>query len=127
MFNQNVLKNLAVKGYDVVAYFDDQPTPGDPAINSESEGVLYYFANEDNKARFDASPTHFLPAFGGWCAYAMSEGKYFDIDPTSFKVSNGHLYLFYNGVGGDTKAIWDSDEAGCERKADQNWRNGSSE
>ncbi|NDJ62362.1 MAG: YHS domain-containing protein [Chloroflexi bacterium] len=113
--------DIAVRGYDVVAYFDDQAVPGDPAIASEYEGTQYYFSNPANKERFDANPAQFAPAYGGNCATAMSEGNVFGIDPTNFKVRDGRLFLFYRGTAGDTKPQWDAEEADRLRQADEHW------
>lgn len=121
MTKLNLSGNLAIRGYDVVAYFDGAAQIGDPAINSEYDGATFYFSDETNKARFEASPAQFMPAYGGWCAYAMSEGKQFDIDPRSFKVVDGRLYLFYDGVGGHTIDFWNESEAARMERAAANW------
>ncbi len=110
MSRTNIGTGLAAKGYDVVAYFSDAATPGDPAITATHEGATYYFTSEENKARFESDPARYAPAFGGWCAYAMSESKLFDVDPRSFKIVDGRLMLFYDGVGGNTREIWESGE-----------------
>ncbi|MFQ5418955.1 MAG: YHS domain-containing (seleno)protein [Anaerolineae bacterium] len=125
MSQQNLAGNLMAHGYDVVAYFENEARVGDPALAVEHEGVRYYFANETNKKQFEENPARYVPAYGGWCAYAMSEGKQFDIDPRSFKVTNDRLYLFYDGVGGCTIDIWNEDETGRAQKADSVWRSGS--
>lgn len=125
MSQQNLAGNLMAHGYDVVAYFDNEAQVGDPALAAEYEGARYYFTNEANKQRFEENPARYVPAYGGWCAYAMSEGKQFDIDPRSFKVTDGRLYLFYDGVGGCTIDIWIQDEAGRVQKADNVWHTGS--
>jgi len=118
----NNADKLAVRGYDVVSYFSGEAKIGDPAISSEHEGSVYYFSNEKNKDAFDATPDKYKPAYGGWCAFAMSEGKQIDIDPRSFKVINGKLHLFYNGVGGDTKSMWEENESERLKKAADVWQ-----
>lgn len=125
MSKQNLAGNLVAHGYDVVAYFNSEAQVGDPALAAEHHGARYYFANEENKQKFESNPAQFVPAYGGWCAYAMSEGKQFDIDPRSYKVVNGRLYLFYDGVGGRTIDIWNQDEAGRAQKANEIWQTGS--
>lgn len=127
MSKRNLAGNLAAHGYDVVAYFDGQAQVGDPALAAEHDGARYYFANEANKKKFESNPTNFEPAYGGWCAYAMSEGKQFDIDPRSFKVTNGRLHLFYDGVGGRTIDFWNQSEAERTQKANAIWQAGSYE
>ena len=112
---------VAARGYDLVSYFSGQAQMGDPALSAEHDGVLFYFASNENKEQFEANPAQFMPEYGGWCAYAMSEGKHFDVDPTSFKVADGKLYLFYKGVGGDTIQFWNENEAERVQKAKQVW------
>lgn len=54
----------------------------------------------------------------------MSEGKQFDIDPRSFKIVDEKLLLFYNGMGGDTKNVWetgDVSETDRLHRAGANW------
>ena len=58
----------------------------------------------------------------------MSESKQFDIDPRSFKIVDGLLMLFYNGVGGDTKSVWetgDVSETERQTKANSHWAEGT--
>ena len=53
-----------------------------------------------------ANPTQYMQAFGGWCAWAMLEGSKTDINPKSFKIFDGRLFLFYDGLWGDTRKLW---------------------
>ena len=122
--SESKMNNLAVRGFDVVAYFSYEAKFGDPAISTEHDGATYYFSSEENQAAFNANPSKYVPAYGGMCAFAMSEGKHFDIDPRSFKIVEGKLHLFYNGVGGDTKSMWEQNEAERLGKASQNWQSG---
>jgi YHS domain-containing protein len=123
----NLGNKLAIKGFDPVSYFSGNAKSGDPAISSEHESSVYYFSNEENKNKFEGSPNSFIPAYGGFCATAMSEGKLFDIDPNNFKVDNNKLFLFYKGSGGDTKLQWEEDEATRFKNAEEHWANGKYE
>ncbi|KAJ8605431.1 hypothetical protein CTAYLR_003307 [Chrysophaeum taylorii] len=116
-----VVTHLALRGFDPLSYRDGSPTPGDPAFSSRYLEATYYFASEANKTTFDADPAKYAPAYGGWCAYAMSEGQLFDVDPYRFKLADDRLYAFYNGAGGDTLPKWEADEAKLKLKADQVW------
>jgi len=121
----NTGQNVAIKGYDLVAYFDGQAQYGDPAISCEHDGATFYFVSEENKVKFESHPEKYIPAYGGWCAYAMSEGNQFDVDPRSFKIVDGQLMLFYKGIGGDTKSIWengDVSEVDRVQRATTNWQ-----
>ncbi len=114
---------LALKGHDPVAYF----TAGAPKLGaadriSRYRGVTYRFASEENRAAFAASPEKYAPAYGGWCATAMAEGRKVEIDPGNFKITGGRLFLFYKGWLGDAKRDWERDEPGLTQKADGAWR-----
>ena len=94
----NVSDQLAIQGYDPVAYFElGEAKKGKKDIRSTYEGIVYQFASSKHKALFDAQPEKYEPKYGGWCAYAMgADGSKVKIDPKTFKVLNGELYLFYN-------------------------------
>src|SRR6202008_3796854 len=93
----NTKKNLAMEGYDPVSYFVGKPVEGKPELKITHKGVVYQFANQEDLNKFKASPDKYEPAYGGWCAYAMGEsGEKVKIDPETFKILDGKLYLFYN-------------------------------
>ena len=56
MTNQVKQLQVAVSGYDAVAYFDGQAIAGDPAFSSVHNDSLYHFSSEANKQKFDADP-----------------------------------------------------------------------
>jgi YHS domain-containing protein len=97
---------------------------GNANISSTVDGATYYFASEANKAKFDADSATYMPQYGGFCAVAVSEGKTFPVDPETYKVTDGKLYLFYNGELGNTKPQWEEDEAIRKAKADEHWAKG---
>jgi hypothetical protein len=64
------------------------------------------------------------PQYGGWCAYAMgSTGEKVEIDPETFKIENGNLYLFYHTWTNNTLNKWNKEEMKLKAKADKNWQN----
>lgn len=124
----SISKNgLALEGYDPVSYFEGGPKKGSKANASTVEGVTYYFANEANKAKFDADPSKYEPAYGGWCAWAMADdGSKTEADPKTYKIVDGRLFVYYNGFFGNTLKSWNkkadkSGEAGLVKSADTNW------
>jgi YHS domain-containing protein len=128
MTNQVKKLQVAVSGYDTVAYFDGAAVAGDPAFSSVHSNSLYQFSSEANKQKFDADPERFIPLYGGYCATAASEGKLFGVDPTNYKITDDHrLALFYRGAGGDTLPQWNEDEPIRRAAADKHWREGSFE
>lgn len=116
--------NLAIQGYDPVAYFtDNKAVEGSRNFAIVHEGVLYYFSSQQHKDLFKASPTKYEPQYGGWCAYAMgATGEKVEIDPETFKILNGKLYLFYHSWSNNTLPKWNKDEANLKLKAEVNWQ-----
>lgn len=117
-------QNVAISGYDPVSYFSDRPIPGNPDISASYGDATYHFATAENKAQFEADPERYIPQYGGFCAVAVSEGKLVPVDPETYKVTEGKLYLFYNGEHGNTKPQWEADEATMKRNADEQWEQG---
>jgi hypothetical protein len=116
-------KNVAAQGYDVVAYFKiNKATKGNKTISIIKDSITYFFSTEENKNTFIANPNKYIPKYGGWCAYAMGkDGSKVEIDPATFKITNGELFLFYNKNFTNTLKLWDKDENNLKTKADQNW------
>lgn len=64
----------AIDGYDPVAYFTlGQPTRGAADITHEWNGATWHFANAQHRDAFVAAPEKYAPAFGGYCAKAVSD------------------------------------------------------
>jgi len=121
--NYNVKKGIAIEGYDPVSYFNNKPEEGKPEITWVYRGVSYRFANTANYTAFKSRPDKYEPAFGGWCAYAMgANGEKVKIDPETYKIKDGKLYLFYNFWGNNTLSTWNSNEPALKTKAEQNWK-----
>ena len=120
----NLEKGVAVKGYDVVAYFKEgKAVKGSSSLAVVYQGVKYYFSTVANKEEFKANAAKYEPQYGGWCAYAMgATGEKVDFDPETFKVVNGKLYLFYNRFFNNTLPKWNKDEADLKAKADAHWK-----
>jgi YHS domain-containing protein len=120
----NLEKKVAIQGYDPVAYFkQNKAVKGKKELAATYEGVQYYFSSQANKDAFVKAPASYEPQYGGWCAYAMgsSAGKV-EVDPETFKILDGKLYLFYNAYFNNTLKSWNKDEAGLKKKADTNWK-----
>ncbi len=52
--------------------------------------------------QFKATAGKYLPAYGGWCAWAVLDGEKVEVNPERFKIINGVNYLFYDGFWGNT-------------------------
>lgn len=115
---------LAVKGYDVVSYF---PEGGGKAENGSTTfevrlgTEVFRFATAAHRDAFLADPDRYRPAYGGWCATAMCKGEKVEIDPTSFQVTKGRLYLFYTDLFTNARKQWLKDEPANTGSADSHW------
>lgn len=119
----NLEKGIAIQGYDPVSYFvKNKAEKGDKKYSTSYLGVTYYFSSENNKNAFVKAPEKYEPQYGGWCAFAMGDsGTKVEIDPETFKILNGKLYLFYNKFFTNTLKSWNKDEKNLKIKADKNW------
>ncbi len=116
---------LALAGYDPVAYFPEgggKALEGQKKITHVHQGVTYRFANETNKALFVKEPAKYEPQYGGWCAYAIPNSEKVEIDPESFVVREGKLYLFYKSFFVDTRSKWQKDPLDFVRRGDAAWK-----
>lgn len=117
--NKSRFTGVAIKGYDPVAYFTEaRPLKGDKAFEYEWGGATWRFASEANRAKFAEEPEKFAPQYGGYCAYAVSEGSTAGIDPEAWTIYEGKLYLNYNRK---IQATWSEDIPGRIKKADTHW------
>jgi len=119
----NLENKLAIQGYDPVAYFkQNNAVKGSKEFSTYYQGATYYFSSAANKEEFKKNPATYEPQYGGWCAYAMgAKGEKVEIDPKTFKVTNGKLYLFYNKYFNNTLPKWNTDESKLKSNADVNW------
>ncbi|MCD2259509.1 YHS domain-containing (seleno)protein [Psychroserpens luteolus] len=122
--------SLAVNGYDVTEYFNNNALRGLAKYQYNYQGIIYYFLNEKNKSKFVKHPKKYLPQFGGYCAYGIGmntdsngnpPGKY-PIDPKTFKIINNKLYLFYNNSGHNFLKVWESNEKANLEQAHKRWK-----
>lgn len=116
-------KGLALQGYDPVAYFlKEKALKGSKKHQLTYEGATYYFKNKKHKVSFESNPEKYLPEYGGWCAYAMGrDGSKVSINPKTFKILDGKLYLFYNAWGMNTLISWNKEDKTLKEQADKYW------
>lgn len=118
---------VALSGYDPVSYHLGAPTKGAEQISLVHKEIVYYFHSEENKKRFKSEPIRYIPAYGGWCAWAMLDGKMVEINPMRYKIFEGRTFLFYKTFFTDTLKKWDDlamkeTEAALVLRADNHWR-----
>ena len=121
----NLDKGLAIQGYDPVAYFtQNKAVKGNNQFAAIAEGATYYFSTNANKDLFIKDYKKYEPQYGGWCAYAMgAANERVEIDPETFKIIDGNLYLFYHSWVNNTLTKWNKDEVNLKTTADKNWMN----
>ena len=125
----NVTKeNVAIQGYDVVAYFtQNEAVRGSKKFSSTNNGVNYWFTSATNRQKFEENPDKYTPQYGGWCAFAMgAKNAKVPSDPKTFKLNNGKLYVFFNdymqGEPFNTIIPWNAEEQKTKQLADANWK-----
>lgn len=115
-------KGFAISGYDAVSYFSNKPQKGKKEFSYQFDGIKYQFSNATNRDIFIKNPNKYEPQYGGWCAYAMgNKGEKVEIDPETYKILNGKLYLFFHPFYNNTLTDWNKDEKNLKSKADINW------
>ncbi len=111
--------SVAIGGHDAVAYVtESRPTEGSSDFEYRWKGAAWRFASQKNLAAFQADPEAYAPQYGGYCAYAVSQGATAPGDPNVWRIVDGKLYLNLNEAVGK---IWAVDISGYIAKADANW------
>jgi len=128
--NVNTDENkLANKGYDVVNYFTaNSPEKGSIEFSATNSGATYYFVSAEHLKLFKENPSKYLPQYDGYCAFAVAKmNKKVPVNPETFRIDDGKLYLFYNdfweGKPFNTIVPWLNNEAEMEKMAANNWKN----
>ena len=111
-------QGIGLGGHDPIAYTTDEVTEGVPEHKSEHGGATYQFATPENKATFDGAQAKYAPAFGGYCAFAASQNRLSESDPTAYMIYEGQLLMFTNA---DFLEQFKKDPAGNKKAADVNW------
>ena len=118
-FFQDEDANLALGGYDPVAYFTlGKPMLGSRAIQVTHNGGVYSFATDENRRLFLTSPNRYVPQFDGYSAggmvYAIPEPG----EPAVFKIIDGKLYVF---ASARDRLYFEMDQERNLRLASQYW------
>ena len=115
---------LFLEGYDPVSYLlENKAKKGLNQISHYHDNTTINFSSEQNKEEFIKNPTRFIPAYNGWCAYAMAAtGSLVEINPKAFKITKGRTYLFYKTFWANTLKKWNKkDESKQIESANKNW------
>jgi YHS domain-containing protein len=109
----------AIKGYDTVAYFtENKPVEGKEQFSTEYMQANWLFSSQENLQLFKANPEKYVPQYGGYCAYAVSQNSTASIKPELFTIQDGKLYLNYNE---SVNQKWSANKEDYIELADKHW------
>ena len=112
-------ENVAIKGFDTVAFFTvNAPIEGKAEFSHDWNGAKWYFSSAENLEKFKAGPDRFAPQFGGYCSWAVSHGYTADGDPNAWKIVDGKLLLNYNRK---VKEKWEAEQPKLIEDGRKNW------
>lgn len=110
---------IAIGGYDTVSYFRvGEPRQGRREFAVMWKGVTWYFVSDSNRETFEANPRAYAPRFGGYCAFAVSNGYLMSGDPTAWEIVDGQLYLTFSPP---VHSIWQQDQDAHISRGQDNW------
>lgn len=129
VFAQNKTENniddskIALQGYSPVSYLDlGIAQKGLKEYKSIYDGLAYYFTNDEQKKSFEENPKKYLPQYGGYCAFGVSVGAKFRVDPNKFVVKDGKYFLYLYDIEVDAQQLWlAGNHKELVQKADANW------
>ena len=88
---------VALGGYDPVSYFRKQRAErGNPEYRHRYNDTTWHFTSELHRDLFAEDPQQYTPQYGGFCAYAVSQGQLVPVDPHAWTIHGGKLYLNYS-------------------------------
>lgn len=112
-------EGLALSGYDPVAYFTDRKaTQGSADFAADWDGVTWHFASAANRDAFLGNPTAYAPQYGGYCAYAVSQGYTASADPHAWSIHKDKLYVNFNR---SVQGLWSLRKNHHVKQGDANW------
>ena len=119
--------NVAIGGHDSVAYHapeaiaNHKESKGQKTWVHEWRGATWRFVSEQNYQAFKTNPEKYRPAYGGFCANALSLGEgLVRTNGTHWEIWEDHLYLFYSAKG---RNRWtERDYRQYRQQADRAWK-----
>jgi hypothetical protein len=113
------LDDLAIKGYDTVAYFTaGKALKGDDSFTYQWHDKTWHFLTKENRDLFATKPEQYAPQYDGYCAWAMTQARKARTDPEVWEIVDGKLYL---NCSRSAYEKWRKDIPGNIKKADANW------
>ncbi|WP_319585636.1 YHS domain-containing (seleno)protein [uncultured Desulfobulbus sp.] len=116
---ESPVSDIAIKGYDSVAYFQaGKALKGNESFTFQWHNLTWYFQSKENRDLFATGPERFAPQYDGYCAWALTEKRKAVTDPEVWKIVDGKLYLNCSMAAFEK---WSKDIPGNIKKADANW------
>lgn len=112
--------NDAVGGYDTVSFFSGKPMEGKSDFQTTYKGAVWSFSTRANLDLFLANPDAFAPQYGGYCAWALAQGKLAKGSPKHWHVQDGRLFLNFNSR---VQTDWNRERDAFIKSADEKWPN----
>ena len=110
---------IAIRGADPVAYFTQGAyVAGSSEYTYDWGGATWQFANAEHRDLFASNPGQYAPQYGGFCAWAVSQGYTAPVDPNAWDIVDGKLYLNFNAR---IQKRWQRDIPDHVARANQNW------
>jgi hypothetical protein len=81
-------------------------------------GARWQFSSPESRELFKANPAQYAPQFGGYCAWAVSQGYTANTDPEAWKIVDGKLYLNYSK---SVQKKWEQDIPKYIENGNRNW------
>ena len=82
------------------------------------KGAEWRFKDAASRDAFAAKPEKYAPQFGGYCAWAVSQGYTAGIEPEAWTIHDGRLYLNYSK---SVQAQWSENIPGNIEQGRANW------
>jgi len=109
----------AIFGFDTVAYHTlGEARDGSVEFTHEWMDVTWRFINAEHRDLFAADPDKYVPAYGGYCAYAVTFGLKIDVDPHAWSIVGGRLFLNESMV---VRRAWQQDTGHYITNGDLSW------
>ena len=110
--------DLALEGFDAVSFFKGKPVRGRTEFQTLYKGATWRFDTQANMDLFLLNPAKFVPEYGGYCAWAVANGKLAPGRPRYWHVEDGKLYLNYSRR---VQKRWDALRDEFIDRADAQW------
>ena len=109
--------------YDVVSYFqissNENPKKGSKKFTHKWGDKTWYFSSAKNKQLFAADPEKYVPAYDGYCAYAVGNNYTYSSDPLAWTVKDDRLFLNYSK---SVREDWLEKSSYYITQGDKNWK-----